>query len=156
MSNVSCQDFGRVVTTDISPATVARCEQKVGASLIASSKVFYALMQDNLMNPPHADTGWSLVIHAYRQDATNGRRKLSAMELDTAYVTNVSLEKELNLQWSDFRRMKRVADLLQIEDETGPGCVDVSLRGFASLGCPSWRDDLSTKILGNIIKSQLG
>ena len=143
LSNISCQDFGRVILTDISSRTVARCEMKVGASLIASARLFYNQMAQALHLPPcEAHGAWSLCVHAYRQDASNGHKKICAMELETMYIANVHPETT-SLQWSDFKCLKRLADLLIIEDESGPGSVDVTLRGFKSLGCPSWRDAVS-------------
>ena len=141
LSNIACQDFGRVILTDISSRTVARCEMKVGASLIASARLFYTQMIEAL-RLPSCEGAWSLCVHAYRQDASNGHKKICAMELETLYTENVHPEA-VTLQWSDFKRLKRLADLIVIEDETGPGSVDVTLRGLKSLGCPSWREEVS-------------
>ena len=138
MSNISCADFGRVTTEDVSAKTVARCEMKAGACLIASARIFYQVMLQQLSDKQNV--GCSICLHAYRQDATNGKRKVSAMELDSAYVCCVTEKEAKVLSWKHFHKMKRLADLVPVKNECGPGCVGVTMRGFRSLGCPNWRE----------------
>ena len=122
-----------MVTDDIDRKTVARCEQKAGACLISSARLFFQSMIQDL----DESNGCSLCFFAYRQDATNGKRKVAAMELETAYITNVN--DQSSFDWADFRCMKRLADIIPVGDESGAGAVGITLRGFSSLGAPSWR-----------------
>ena len=135
-SNVSCQDFGRVLATDISGPTVARSEMKAGSGLIASARLFYQNMHVK-MNTWQNET-WGLVLHAYRQDCTNGHRKVCVLELQSAYA--ISNNNGRVDSWDDFQHIKRLSDLVQIGDESGAGCIDSTLKSFKSLGAPSWRD----------------
>ena len=124
------------MTTDISASTVARSEMKAGAGLVASAQLFYQQMLADLKGI--AETSWAIVLHAYRQDATNGHRKLCALELESCYM--IAAGSENSISWSHFHHIKRLADLVQISDETGAGCVGATLAAMGSLGCPSWRD----------------
>lgn len=54
-SNVSCEDFGRVLTSDISASTVARSEMRAGAGLIASAQFF---LPTNAGKPQADDRGF--------------------------------------------------------------------------------------------------
>ena len=63
-----------------------------------------------------------------------------AFELDSAYVSNVSKAEQSVLSWEHFTRVKRIADLAPVGDESARGCVGITLRGLKSLQCPSWRD----------------
>ena len=138
MSNISQSDIGKVLLQDLSHQTVSRSEMRCGAALIASARHDFEIMKSLAFHPEN--TGWSICLHAYRQDATNGSRKLCAMELDSAFITNVSEEDSTSLTWESFTRVKRLADLVPVGDETGLGCLGITLRGLRSLGCPSWRD----------------
>ena len=137
LSNISCEDFGRTIADDISAKTVSRCEMKAGACLIAGARKFYEVMLDQVLHKQNS--GFSLCFHAYRQDATNGRVKHCALELESAYISNVSAEEGQVLQWGHFTKIKRLSDLVPVGDETGPGCVGITIRSLASLGCPCWR-----------------
>lgn len=139
MSNVSCEDFGRVLTTDISASTVTRSEMRAAAGLVASANLFYQQMLTELKSMDK--DSWTIVLHSYRQDATNGHRKLCALELESCFMIAAN-EQEFpgSASCDHFCHIKRLADLVQIENETGPGCVSATLNAFRSLGCPSWRD----------------
>eukprot|EP00435_Cladocopium_sp_Y103_P049890 s1306_g15.t1 len=138
MSNISLADIGKVILDDISGATVCRCELKCGAALIANARHFYEVMKVTMRDS--RNTGFGLFFHAYRQDATNGREKVVAVELHSAYVSNVLPEEETKLAWHHFNTQKSLSDLGIVGNETGDGCIGVTLRGLKSLGCPSWRD----------------
>ena len=116
---------------------------KAGACLIASARHHFQIMTELISHK--ANAGFSLCLHAYRQDATNGWRKVCALELDSAYVANVSDEEAPFLSWEHFSRVKRLADLVPVGDESGVGCVGITLRSLASLGCPSWRELANTQ-----------
>lgn len=138
MSNVSTEDLGRVILEDVSAATVSRCEMRTGASLTASAIRHFEIMKAETLEA--WNEGFSICLHSYRQDASNSRRKVVALELDSAYVSNITSKLEKFLDWTHFNRMRRLADLGHVGDESGRGCVGTTLRGLASLGCPSWRE----------------
>ena len=137
MSNISQKDLGKVILEDLSKQTVSRCEMRCGASLVASARNHFDVMNATVFH--ERNNGYSLCFTAYRQDATNGRQKTCALELDHAYVADVSADEEVHLTWDHFHRMKRLADLMPVGDESGEGCVGITLRGLTSLACPSWR-----------------
>jgi len=124
------------LTSDISASTVARSEMRAGAGLIASAQFFYQQMLANLKQMTEAS--WAIVLHAYRQDATNGHKKLCALEMESCYL--IATETSGSISWNQFHHIKRLADLIQVGDETGAGCVGATLQAMQSLGCPSWRD----------------
>ena len=95
-------------------------------------------MKSQVLND--SNTGFSICIHCYRQDASNTRQKLVALELDSSYISNVTEDLQDCLNWGHFTRLRRLADLGIVGDESGYGCAGVTLRGLKSLGCPSWRD----------------
>lgn len=137
-SSISCADFGKTILDDISATTVARCEQRMGACLIAAARLFYSQLKHDLFE--QSSKGFCISIHSYRQDATNGKVKLSGMELETMYIAGVSEEEAHCITYNDFQRTNFLSDIVQVGDESGPGCVGITLRGFASQGCPSWRE----------------
>ena len=143
MSNISQKDLGKVILEDISAQTVSRCEMRCGASLIASSLNYFDLMKTRVLD--ERNLGFSLCFYAYRQDATNGRRKVCALELDHAYLSNLGDDEARVLRWEHFHRLKRLGDLMPVGDESGLGCLGITLRGLHSLACPSWRDLKSTQ-----------
>lgn len=141
LSNISQSDFGKVIVEDVSRKTVSRCEMRCGAALVASARHFYACMKQDLLDlRSNENPGFGLFFHAYRQDATNGKQKFVAVELHSSCLCNVDSDEASSLSWKCFRRIRRLADLGLVGDESGVGCVGVTLRGFRCLGCPSWRD----------------
>ena len=124
------------MTSDISGPTVSRAEMRAGSALVASAQTFYQHMLAQLGKIPN--NKWGLVFHSYRQDCTTGHKKLCAMELESAWV--ISEADGLLSSWERFETIKRLADLVQVGDESGAGCVDTTLKAMTSLGCPSWRD----------------
>eukprot|EP00435_Cladocopium_sp_Y103_P061305 s125_g23.t1 len=138
MSNVSQADLGKVILEDLSKKTVSRCEMRAGASLIASARHHFEIMKSQTMM--ENIEGFSICLHSYRQDASNSRRKVVALELDSAYLSKITPELEELVDWGHFTRIRRLADLGLVGDETGQGCVGVTLRGLQSLGCPTWRE----------------
>ena len=137
-SNISCADFGKTILDDISAKTVSRSEQKMGACLIAAARLFHEQMKHDMREM--SGDGFSIAVHAYRQDATNGKRKVSAVEIETMYKCGISEAQASTLACDDFRRHKFISDLLPVGDESGPGCVGITLRGFECQSCPTWRD----------------
>ena len=131
-------DLGKVILDDISGSTVSRCELKCGAALIADAQLFMEIMKHSMQD--QRNTGFGIFLHSYRQDATNGRDKVVALELHSSYVSNFQEDGENDLSWGHFCHLKRLADLGVVGDESGAGCVGITLRGLKSLGCPSWRE----------------
>lgn len=138
------------MVTDISASTVARSELKAGAGLIASAQLFYQQMLAELKGM--SDSSWGIVLHAYRQDCTNGHRKLCALELESCYL--IASDHGSTLSWDCFRHIKRLADLVQVEDESGAGCVSATLNAFKSLGCPSWRDIRAMHLVSDVLSTK--
>ena len=44
-----------------------------------------------------------------------------------------------HIAWTQWRRIKMLADMLPVRDGTGRGTVAQTLKNFASLEAPSWR-----------------
>ena len=118
--------------------TVSRAESKMGACLIASAKLFYEQMKNDLFQ--QSGEGFCIAVHAYRQDATNGKKKVSAVEIESLYACGITEEDAHFLSYDDFRRKKFISDLLPVGDESGPGCFGLTLRAFSCQGCPTWRE----------------
>ena len=107
LAHIAAGDFGALLMTDISAATVLRAEVKTGASVAASMKDFTSEMLTVLRGEPSSqdvqptvelhdlsqnEEPWSLLFIAVRADATNSsiwrREKLHVTEAQVALVTD--------------------------------------------------------------------
>ena len=143
MSNCAAQDLGLVILEDTSKSTVLRAECKVGAALIASSRAFFERWWQEIYDGPAlAEAGspmpCALSFLHYREDATNHRHKMMALELEASYV--IAHEHQLEqVTQNDMWTIKRLADVVPLTDGTGLGTLAMSEKLLSSLGCPTWR-----------------
>ncbi len=135
-SNISSDDLGRVIMEDISRKSVTRSESKAGAALLATSRMHFEQMREELSNL--TETSTAVCVYAYRQDATNDRKKRCTLELDSSYSIfdpKVSVKFMGGFTSSEIRRL---SDVLPISDETAAGTMGFTVRALQSLGCPTW------------------
>ena len=148
--NAATADVGAMLLEDISRFTVARAETKAGTCLIASARIFFHWVYSELTGPQLPDS-FRLVVHSYRQDATNSgilkRSKLNALILHSAFLRQREhLHDQSWKQWENFDfhdwfdSMVRVADVLPVLNSTSEDTVAQTLKHLASLGCTTWKD----------------
>ena len=128
-------DLGFVILDDVSGWTVSRSEVKCGATLIASSRLWFSMMQQDLFTL--MPSGYSTSLIATRQDATHGRKKVACLELSAAYLAGCDLECDSH-NWESFHRIKRLGDVLRIRDETAHGTMGFTKKVLEGLGAPTW------------------
>jgi len=137
LSNISCHDLGFVILDDASHQTVARQEIKAGAAFIANARLFFSRMQHDLFSVKSLG-GFYVSFVALRQDATNGKQKVAAAEVEAAYLDDVQEYEMSGVTWENYNRICRVSDVLPIKDESGPGALGFTLKACKSLGCPTF------------------
>lgn len=142
--------------TDVSRSTISRSGCKAGGALLMSSRHFFTAMKYEFQEE-ELPGGVKLAFYSYRQDATNHRSKKCTMELGAAYgmFSKQQLQKideadkEFDCEWSNlFSGIRRVSDVIPVQDESGAGCLGFTRKAFASLGCPDWEQTQQTWILG--------
>jgi len=123
---------------DVTKWTVSRCEVKCGAAVIASSRMWFSIMEHDIFSL--RPSGYSTSLIATRQDATHGRRKYAALELRAAYIAGVSTERQedYSVNWQNFKYIQRVGDVLRIKDETVAGTMAFTKKVLKNLGAPTW------------------
>ena len=104
--NAATSDVGAMLLEDISRFTVARAEVKAGTCLVASARIFFHWVYSELTGPKIPDS-FRLVVHSYRQDATNSgilkRSKLNALILHSAYLRQTDhLDDPSWKRWEKF------------------------------------------------------
>jgi hypothetical protein len=154
LGNLACADLGHVILQDMDGTTVSRAEKKTGAALMASARFFFSQLRLDLFGTQDK-LPFNLAVHSFRTDGTNSsiwqRRKLYALELESAFLVEAipdhgieSHTGEANhfiLQWPDmFEHIKRVSDILPVEDGSGPGTVALIMKQLQALGCPTWQE----------------
>ena len=156
MSNCGAQDLGLVILEDTCKSTVLRAECKTGAALIASSRVFFEQWRRDIYDCPCESFAFT-VLH-YRQDATNHRHKMMALELHAMYAVVPAAASELleTIGPADFMSIKRLADVVPMKDGTGAGTLAITEKMLASLGCPTWNDMLADEAQGLSTLGPLG
>ena len=141
MSNCSAQDLGLVLLEDTSKNTVLRAECKAEAALIASSRAFFERWHQDVYDGPTISESSPAVAFTflhYREDATNHRQKMMALELHAAYT--ISKAEDLDqVTFDDFLSIKRLADVVPVTDGTGLGTLAMTQKMLSSLGCPTWQ-----------------
>jgi hypothetical protein len=138
LSNISQLDLGYVIRDDVSRWTVSKAEIHTAAALLANTWLFFQrllqeLQQAGSTSAASADSpssSFSISICATRQDATNKGKKVALMELDSAYITDVTPAEAHTISWADFTKIRRVSDVLQIEDETAEGTVGFTKKAL--------------------------
>ena len=137
MSNIACADLGKVMLDDISRHTASRCEIKAAAALLASTHAFFDGMRAYMVSQRP-----SFGVNAFRSDATNSaiwqRRKLCALELETAYLQTTDLKQACSSLGDSLVKIKRIADVLAVTSGSGAGAVGMLSRHLDSLHCPLW------------------
>lgn len=146
LSNIGQVDFSNTIMEDVSRMTVSRAECKAGAALLMSTRLFFAGMRYEFEENCQNDSA-KIAFYSYRQDATNHRNKKCTMELDSAYgivpaeLLQLKDGSNNNVPWDTFfSKIRRISDVLPVEDESGAGCLGFTLKAFQSLGCPDWLD----------------
>ena len=147
MSNIAGADLGLVLMDDASRWSVAQAEVRSGASAIASFRSFHEDMMAEMFHEEGLNQGdFNLSLHVVSQDATSGsiwqKRKLCALLLHSAYLTNLSDEaRSFRWNWNDmFEELWAIADLQAVDDATGRGSVALTSKMLASIGCPTVHD----------------
>jgi hypothetical protein len=125
-ANSAAKTFGLVLLDDISGQTLCRAELELAASWIASMQHFHrsfcVLREDQ--NPAASDGGPmdSMLVHAYKSDATNSavwhQSKLHVLELET---TMQYFEHD-DYHPSEVDSVKTIADLQRVGGGTGVPC----------------------------------
>ena len=151
-SNCATADIGAILLEDISRYSVSRYESRAGTALVASSRLFYSSLYDDLTAPSDAMQHFQLVLHSYRQDATNSGilrgSKLAALILHSATLKNaVTGTGTGDASWGHtsfafddwYEPMIRVADVLPVESSTSSDTVAQTLKQLDGLGCITWK-----------------
>ena len=130
---------------DVSRTTISRAENKTAAALIMSARQFFTGMKYEFETSTVCNEALKLAFYSYRQDATNHRNKKCTLELDASYgIVNLGDFKadELDAASFDWDKhfcgIRRVSDVLPIEDESGAGALGFTQKALRSLGCPEW------------------
>ena len=143
MGKVAQGDFGKIVLDDVTRWSVSRCEVKVGASLVASARFFFKVMQDQFLG----DSDFPCLILGFRSDATNSgiwrNKSLCACEVDAAWCDRLSYARDGD--GMGFETLKRICDVLPVGAKSGRACVAMLEKHLASIECPSWRTHLDAK-----------
>ncbi|CAE7722009.1 unnamed protein product, partial [Symbiodinium necroappetens] len=149
-SNCATADIGAILLEDISRYSVSRYESRAGTALVASSRLFYSSLYDDLTAPSDAMQHFQLVFHSYRQDATNSGilrgSKLAALILHSATLKN-AVTGTGDASWGHtsfvfddwYEPMIRVADVLPVESSTSSDTVAQTLKQLDGLGCITWK-----------------
>lgn len=144
LSNAACADIALILLDDASRYTIARSEVFAGSALVAAAQAFHQVMEEERSKGPIVS------VHMVTQDATNSsiiqKKKLTALILNSAYVTSNSLEQvsagqgKVPYVW-DFNKIFQstqcVADVQPVDDGSAAGTVALTSKMLASVGCPS-------------------
>ena len=155
--NCATADIGAMLLQDISRYTVTRSESRAGTALIASSRIFFHSMYQELTSRTQGT--FKLAIHSFIQDATNSGilkgSKLAALILRSAYLReDVSSDPEntgadtrgvLPPDWefdidTYFEKLVRVADVLPVDASDSATTAAQTLKHLEGLGCWTWKD----------------
>lgn len=153
LSNIATSDLGAVLLQDISRYSVCRAETKAGTALIASSRIWFRAMYDELIRPSSSSEPLKLILHSFKEDATNTGilkgSKMGALILRSAYLkaSHVpSCDDELpDIDWENFDisewldTIVRVADVLPVVAGTSEATYAQMLKQLESLGCITWK-----------------
>ena len=133
MSNISADDLGRVILTDISRNSVCRAESKSAASLLMTSRMFFETIEEEIRHTPGLE---GLCFLSYRQDATHHRLKKSTLELEVGFLA-LQEQPEPRVPFMQIAKsLRQLSDVLNVEDETGSGTLAFTAKALSSLGCP--------------------
>lgn len=143
LSNASAESLGLIVLTDVSKQSVLRSECRTAAALIANARLMFEEWAYHCSNMDSSSRAfWFL---QYREDATNAskhKQKMTALELHASFVicSDASLS---TVTAGDFQNIRRLADVLPVDDSTGLGTMALTTKMLQSLGCPTWDTLLS-------------
>lgn len=149
--NTATADIGAILLEDISRFTVARAEIKAGTALIASSRLFFHAMYQDIASRTLGT--FKLAIHSYMQDATNSGilkgSKLAGLILRSAYLRESVPNDQgdcsgLMPGWefefdNYFATLVRVADVLPVHGGDSLTTASQTLKQLEGLGCWSWK-----------------
>ncbi len=140
LSNASAESLGLIILTDVSKQSVLRSECRTAASLIANARLTFEEWAYHCSNMDSSSTAfWFL---QYREDATNAskhKQKMTALELHASFVicSDANLATD-TIGAKDFQSIRRLADVLPVDDSTGLGTMALTTKMLHSLGCPTW------------------
>ena len=179
--NAATADVGMMLLENISRYSVSRAETRTGTALIASSKLwFHAIYQD--LASLSGESGFTVCFNSYRQDATNSGilkgSKLGALILHSGFLRKPlggdvgrdgkaltgddvdlgSVDSRFDIDdWFECR--VRVADVLPVQSGTSESTVGQTLKQLDGLGCLHWKavhsDNVLQKHLGFELKREL-
>ena len=106
---------------------------------MASSRHFFSYLREEFCNTDE----FKVAAYSYRQDATNSKDKVTCMEMDVAYLVGFDGKQDItdfDMGW--FARLKRVSDVVRVENSTGHGTAAMALKSMGSLGCDAIQEDI--------------
>lgn len=126
LGNSSAQDLGLQIMCDVSKQSVLRAECRTGASLLASSRLWF---QEWQFEDAQIDLqSKSFVFIQYREDATNHKHKLTAMEVAASWANASSDEELQQFRAKDFTSIRRLADVVPVHCGDGPSTLSLSKK----------------------------
>ena len=84
----------------------------MGACIVAAARLSYERMKQAFFE--QSSEGFCIAMHAYRQDARNGKAKVSALEFETLYVSGLTADCADKVPEADFTHVKFLSDLAPV------------------------------------------
>ena len=166
-SNIAQADLGATILEDLSRFAISRAETRTGTALVASSRLWFQEVYQDLVAPSNNDSyPFRLYIHSFREDATNSgilrQSKLGALILRSGTLRDFFSGEDsselngssnlgdlsnggLEIDWDAFTcrdwfdSIVRVADILPVEGSSSEITVGQTLKQLESLGCITWK-----------------
>lgn len=170
MSNCSQEDIGAVLLEDISRWSVSRAETRCGTALIASSRLWFASLYQELTSPISSTVeNFRVCFYSFLEDGTNSGilkgSKLGGLILRAAYLRSPENLPNVDgeVDWNSFQiydwmeTIVRVADVLPVRSGTSEATCSQTLKQLRGLGCPTWKElqsdpALNSECLAGIIE----
>ena len=125
------------------------CEVKAAAALIASARMWFGALRNDLMFGGTAgDQPYCIAVIAFRQDATSSKLKQCHMEVECGVMHLAKTgagdhDRDADLIQSSLSGLeltKYISDVIPVQEGTALATVGMSLKMLESLGCPTWRE----------------
>ena len=129
------------------------CEVKAAAALIASARLWFGALRNDLMFGPNGggsagDQPYCIAVIAFRQDATSSKLKQCHMEVECGVMRLAKTgagdrEQDADMIQSSLSGLeitKYISDVIPVQEGTALATVGMSLKMLESLGCPTWRE----------------
>ena len=137
-----CQCVMLLFTNDILFVVVA---QHPASNMFSNMRLrFYEHLRYVFFTPLSSSSeGFEVVVHSIRQDATItffGGKKLGSLQIESAFLDELPSDEAIasGQMFARMRVLRRLSDVLPIEDGTGYGTVSMTLKQLEALGCPTW------------------